>query len=542
MRNPRMRRGRAKLEYSSTDAKSGRTAHVTAAAQMLHGPKIKREGRRDQKAGSSLPWQSDVWELYDLIGELWYGINWLGNAASRARLIAAVLPAGGQEPVALDDGVASDLVTDFAGGPAGQSQFLARAGVHLTAVGDSYFVGRTVVDEPDDPLDKPPVPGPGGPSTGLSPIGTAPAADAEPAEQEWCAYSTDEVAYDSGTWRISDGAEQFEIGENDVIMRCWRPHPRRHYEAQSPVRPALPVLRELRGLTMHVQAQIDSRLAGAGILFVPQEMTFPTGQGAQGGDATEGEDPFIRDLLDAMLTPIKDRESAAAVVPLVVKVPADTIGKIQYITFSTPLDDKAKDLRDEALRRFALGMDMPPEIILGIGGETNHWSAWQIDESSIKLHVEPLLATICMALTVGWLRPALKAAGIENADDHVVWFDTTELRQRPNQAAEALNLHDRFAISDAALRRESGFGDEDAPTPVELLRMVLLSVAKQGGDLAPLLRALNVPAETIAAITGQPAADGTTTETTTGTEPTDGGRELPTLPTGELPGGDGGAP
>jgi hypothetical protein len=139
---------------------------------------------------------------------------------------------------------------------------------------------------------------------------------------------------------------------------------------------------------------------------------------------------------------------------------------------------------------------------------------------------------------VGWLRPALKAAGVKNADDHVVWFDTQELRQRPNKAAEAQNLHDRFAISDSALRRESGFGDEDAPTPVELLRMVLLSVAKQGGDLAPLLRALNVPAETIAAVTGQPVDGAADDAAAPAAEPADSGRELPTLPTGD----DGGAP
>ena len=36
----------------------------------------------------------------------------------------------------------------------------------------------------------------------------------------------------------------------------------------SPVRAALPILRELVGLTQHVSAQIDSRLAGAGMLVM----------------------------------------------------------------------------------------------------------------------------------------------------------------------------------------------------------------------------------------------------------------------------------
>lgn len=543
MRSPRVRRGRARLDISVATPGGG-TINLTAAAQILSGPKIKREGSRAQKQGSSLPWQSEAWDLYDLIGEFWYATNWLGNAASRARLIAAKCPPGATEPIPVTEGVPAELVADWAGGVSGQQAFLSRAGIHLTLAGDSYFVGRTVTD--DEYGDTPPAPGPGGPRRGLPPIGgevlEGPAVDAPPDtaipdEVEWCAYSTDEVSYDSGTWQINDGSETFPIGPNDIIMRCWRPHPRKHHEAQSPVRSALPVLRELHGLTKHVAAAIDSRLAGAGILFLPQSMTFPTGQAAQGGDATEGEDQFIRDLIESMLTPIKDRDSAAAVVPLVVKIPDDCIGKVQHITFSTPLDDRAKELRDEALRRFALGFDMPPEIVLGLGGETNHWSAWQVDESSIKLHVEPLLATICLALTVGWYRPALEAAGIPDAHDHLVWYDVEDLKQRPNKSAEALDLFDRFLIGAKAVLRETGFADEDAPSDAELARMVLLSLAKGGANIAPILSALGVPPDVVDQITAGIPTPGTTA-VDEAAPPADSGRTLPTAPTGgDLDGG-----
>lgn len=521
-RGPKVRGGRARFDHVVRDGKTKHTVVITAAAQILSGPKIKREGSRAQKSGSSLPWQAEAWELYDLIGEFWYASNWLANAISRARLVAAHAPPGATEPIVIDEGTPAELVADFSGGLAGQAQFLLRAGIHLTVVGDTYFVGRTMapdVDAGDTPA---------GPARGIPPVGgealEGRVSDRPPVEAydvDWCAYSTDEVSYDSGKWRINDGLDSFEIGDADVIMRCWRPHPRKHHEAQSPVRPSLPVLRELWGLTKHVAAQIDSRLAGAGILFVPQEMTFPTGQGAQGGDATEGEDAFLRDLIESMLTAIKDRDNASAVVPLVVKVPADTIGKIQHVTFSTPLDDKAKDLRDESLRRFALGMDMPPEIVLGLG-ESNHWSSWQIDESSIKLHVEPLLATICLALTVGWYRPQLEAAGYLDAHDYLVWYDVEDLKQRPNRAKEALDLFDRFIVGADAVRRESGFGDEDAPDKAELARMVLLTLAKQGANIGPILSALGVPDDIVQQITaGVPGPDDGATA------PADGGRDIP---------------
>jgi hypothetical protein len=40
-------------------------------------------------------------------------------------------------------------------------------------------------------------------------------------------------------------------------------------------------------------------------------------------------------------------------------------------------------LRREAVERLAIGLDMPPEVLLGLG-DSNHWSAWQVDEQTWK--------------------------------------------------------------------------------------------------------------------------------------------------------------
>lgn len=521
------RDGAARLDYATTDHQ-GDPRFITAAAQILSSRRIQRAGTSKQKKSASHPWQHDAWLMFDEIGELWFAINWMASALSRVRLFAARVTEDSDEPAPVTDGLAAELVAGFAGGAGGQAQFMQRAGSHLALVGDTYIVGRTV--RPGDDQDDAAPAGP--PERGIAPIGgpdedEQEGGDAE-ADQVWQAYSTEETSYDADTWKIDDGDEKFDIGPDDLIIRCWRPHPRKYSEAQSPVRPSLPVLRELRGLTMHVSAQVDSRLAGAGILFIPMSATFASPSAAQSGDAADGEDPFVRDLLAAMITPIKDRDSAAAVVPLVVKVPDEAIGQVQHISFAGPLDEKAKDLRDEALRRFALGFDMPPEVVLGMS-DSNHWSAWQIDQATVRIAVAPLAATICLALTVGWLQPALEAAGEADPDQFMVWFDVGALEQRSDRSADAKELYDRFAIGPDSLRRECGFGEDDAPTSVEMARMVALKLLDKVTDVTPLLEALGI--------------NGVDVET----EPGDGGgddevsepdRSLPSPPEGP-PGDDG---
>jgi hypothetical protein len=476
----RLRRSEPRTMNITARDRHGGVRVVTAAAQILSGPKIQRTGPRKAGQSASLPWQQETWQLYDEIGELAFAIEWLASAVSRCRLIAAKVSDAGDDPEPVDQGLPADLVASWAGGPGQQSQFLGRCGAHLALVGDSYIVGRTV--PPDDAAD--------------AADATPGAAPAEPADDQqdrelWQAYSTEETSFSTGLgWAVNDGTGKIRLSPDDLIIRCWNPHPRLFSEATSSVRPSLPVLRELRGLTMHVSAQVDSRLAGAGLLLLPQSMTFASPAG-QSGDAADGEDPFVRSLIEAMVTPIKDRDSAAAVVPLVARVPDEVVGKAQHMKFSTDLDDKAKDLRDEALRRLALGLNLPPEIVLGLG-DTNHWSAWQIDEAAVRLHVSPLAATICLALTIGWFQPALAAGGEANPEQYMVWFDPAALELRPDRSASAQNLFDRFAVGFDCLRREAGFGDDDAPQPDELGRMVLLKLLDRVADPQGLISALGL--------------------------------------------------
>jgi hypothetical protein len=118
--------------------------------------------------------------------------------------------------------------------------------------------------------------------------------------------------------------------------------------------------------------------------------------------------------------------------------------------------------------------------------ETNHWSAWQMDESAIKAHTEPLLKIITNALTTGYLTPYLKGSEVADPHTYSIEADTSLLRLRPNRSKEALELYDRGELDGQAMRRETGFGDEDALDATELARWVMLQIVKGNTSADPI--------------------------------------------------------
>lgn len=403
-------------------------------------------------------WQDEGWRFYDLIGEYRYACDWVGNILSKATLF---LTYGGKPVTGEVAGV--DYVYSLFGGPQAQGQMLRETGVHLTVAGELFIVGIT--------------------AAGV---------------EQWMVVAATELTARGGRYYVS-GKEIKSDGE-PFIARIWRPHPRKYTDATSPSRAVLPILAELDALTRRIFAEIDSRLAGAGVFFVPSEMTMPTTQ----ADADQGAAPtgnlaaaFQTQLTDAMVTAIADREDASAMVPIVVTAPGEHIGNARHITFWSPLDEKSIELRTEAIRRLALGLDMPPEVLTGIA-DVNHWTAWAVEEGAIKAHAEPLLALICSSLTEAYLQPLLVQDGMadEEAEKYAIAADTSLMRLRPNRSKEALELYDRMQLDGAALRRENGFDEADSPDDDELKSLFIRKVASGSTTpelVAAALRALGVP-------------------------------------------------
>lgn len=399
-------------------------------------------------------WQIEGWKYYHSIGEYRYACDWVGNQLSKALIFASQVVDGKARRVA--EGDAFDVIEQLFGDPDGRAEMFRLVGIHMTVAGECHILGY----EDPDPM------GDGG--------------------DVWHVIGATQLrqAPDGQYWI---NGQTLDVDPNKVVaFRIWRPDPIDPESAIAPTRALLSILGEIARLTDHVAAQVDSRLAGAGILLMPSEMTFPTPPSADGESArvANNAEDLMRLITEAMGASIDDRSDPSALVPIVITAPAEVIDKIQHLTFWSELDSHAIELRTEAIRRLALGMDMPPEVLQG-AADANHWSAWQADESAIKAHTEPLLKLITGVITRQYLRPVLYGMGmdVEEVRTYGIMCDTSEMRLRPNRSKEALELYNLGALSREALIRETGFEVDDAMSDKERAEWLMQKVA--GGSTTP---------------------------------------------------------
>jgi hypothetical protein len=380
-------------------------------------------------------WQLESWRFYDRIGEFRFAANYVGSACSRVRVFVAEVDELGRigKEVTDDDEVQAISDTLF-GGAAAKSEQLRSIGVNLTVAGECYLVGlaggRGNISDRD----------------------------------RWFVVAPSELRRTGAEMRMRHNGERITVlKDRDMVIRVWTPHPARPDFADAPARAALPILTELERLTMYVFSQIDSRLAGAGILPIPNNIDFPNEDGE-----SEGVEGLMRTLLSNMTASLQGEGSASALAPILVEMSPEAIQAMpeKPITFESVLSEQAIQLRQEAIRRLATSLDMPPEILEG-AAEANHWGMWYIEENAIKIHVEPLVVRIIDALTEAYLKPALKALG-KNPDRYTFWYDTAPLTHRPNRLQDTLNLYERGITSRAEVLRAGDYNpDTAAPTQDE---------------------------------------------------------------------------
>jgi len=385
-------------------------------------------------------WQADAWRLYDITGQLRFVANWAGNSISRCDLYVAELNTDGSPGQRVQNQEIAALSKGPLGAGDNRSESLRLMGIDLFVAGEAFLIVE--------------------------------AEGAEDGSDLWWVVTSRQIKrtgdritvvrsplYGGGTMEYRDGV--------DLILRIWTPHPNDTAEPDSPTRSAIPDLRELEALRKREFAELDSRLSGAGLLALPDSLDLP-----RGDDDPIGATGFFAYLMRAFARSLRDRSSAEAMVPIMITGPADDIQKINHITFWSDLSEQIGTMREAALRSLAQSLDIPPEVLLGLGG-TNHWSAWAISDEAVQTQIKPLLSRIAAALTIGYLHPALEAVGVENPQDYAYAFDTAPLTTRPNRIADAINLHDRTLLSDDAAREAGAWGDESAPDDAEKTRRML---------------------------------------------------------------------
>jgi len=412
---------------------------LTAAATIVAAP-------RGPLMKTDESWQREAWEFFDQLGEFNTGVNWLSSMMSRVRFRAALLDPDLDEPSISDvksSDLAATLMRDLAGGVGGQAQMIKGLVTQLSVPGEGYLVGEQLTEK----------------------------------SFSWMVRSNEEVRATSGHFEVVGDriptVRWVPLAENSLVVRVWRPHPRYYHIADSPARSARPIMRELELVNRHITAEYLSRLAMAGLLILPEEASFPVREEFQ-----DEPDALSLEFVEIAAESIKEPGHASAIVPLLIRVPSEVADKIKHLDFTVQIDEKVIERRDSAITRLANKLDIPAEILTGLGG-VNHWTAWQLDEGALKTHIAPMAELIAHCLTVGYLQPRLAASGETDVGKWVVWYDMSELAIRPDRSSNAVDAYDRFEISGEALRRETGFDEDDKPEGDDLKEQVLKSLIRQ---------------------------------------------------------------
>ena len=403
-------------------------------------------------------WQRDAFSFNELIGEIGYLNNLVANlvATSELRIVEKSPDLSDLEIQESTNPEANRVMAAFTGPSGGQKELKRRAAMHLQIAGESFLLGTPIKDKFD-----------------------------RAAGFIWEFLSTEEVRVTGGQGgqrikRNAAGTSDGDAGFVDVeafIARLWRPDPRFSARADSPMKRVLPICRELVVLSEVVDSIAKSRLS-SGLLFVPEEMSFGPISETEAPDDTDDIDEFIETLVEHMSAPVRDRTSAAGLVPLVVRGAAEYGDKIRLVELAQDLDGTYHDLRMELLDRLAKGLDAPPEIIGGKAG-LNHWSSYNVDSDLIGKHVNPVGEMIAEFITVAYLRPMLiefEGFSDEEALRFELIFDSRMLSARQDEGPAATGAWDRLALSDTSYLRANGFEMDDYPVNDERRRRILEKV------------------------------------------------------------------
>lgn len=406
-----------------------RRSALTAASQYLDDP---ASSFKSSVISNRNDWQEQAWEMLDAVGELRYYVAWRANSCSRVRLIASELdPNTGLPTGECENPRVVEIVKAIAGGTLGQAQLLKRAVESLTVPGE-LWVAILASD--------------GGP-------------------ERWFVLSRDEIKRKGRVVELTlpDGSVYEVVPGQDTMFRVWNPRPRKASEPDSPVRATMDSLREIVRTTKTISNASKSRLIGNGVVFVPHEMSLPaTNAGtSMESDAVTGT-PAVQQLQELLFqvaqTAYDDEDSMAALIPMFAAVPGEQVKNVSHLKFDNSVTDIAIKTRNDAIARLAMGLDVSPERLLGLGTTSNHWSAWAIGEEDVRLHIVPPVETVCLALTEHVLGTVLAREGLDPAR-FVVWYDATPLTADPDMTTSATNAFDRGVITADAYREFLGLGD-----------------------------------------------------------------------------------
>jgi hypothetical protein len=392
-----------------------------------------------------LSWQERALSYIDLIPELSYASNFYARMLNQLRIFPAILDDEGT-PQPVEDERAIEILQRIHDPGGGISQILSNYGRLMMITGEGTLFGREL----------------------------------ETADEVWSFVWNDELE----VTRNSDQSVKFVVWKPDATQtgtkyawdtqggaigyRMWTPHPRRSGEATSPMRSVLQIAEEMLTLTDSVMATATSRKT-EGILCLPQNLS--PGPIAAEGDEDPKQDPFMEDLTNHLVAQVENAGSPEAAAPFVLWGDGELIQQAKMLWMHDRQNDFAEiGLRAEARDRMALGMDMPPEALKGLG-DSNHWAAKQIKEDMWASHGVGKASQFCTDLCASYYRPALRAEGVTDAEKIIIAYNDDQvvsLTDRSEDADAAIKVE---AIGHRGYRKWKGIPESLAPSAEEKIAL-----------------------------------------------------------------------
>jgi hypothetical protein len=444
-----------------TKGKARRQGGVTASGQVID---LRDRNITNTLAQTRMQWQDTAWRYRDLIGELGAALRLKANIISKVQFVPAAVAEGDDEPVVVtgdkdnDTGLAphvADAATDclsrlpFGNGYA----FQGMISQSFDVTGECWLHGY-----PD-----------------------------EDGDEQWQVLSTSEVVPSLAGLGVIEvpgrPARPVDV-DTEALIRLWVPHPQWKQLADSPMRMMLDPCEDvvLNGRELRMAAM--SRIAANGVFLVPNELSMTLrGEGA----LVPERDSFQAQLTAAIMAPINNEADVGAVAPIVIRGEAEDLKEARHLRFDRESSTDLLEKIQASLDRVANSLDLPPEAMKGVG-DANHWSAWLIDASTFKNHVEPSVRMIADSITESFFRRTLTmpetAGGYGLSKDEAlsvqVWYQAGNVTENANRSQDADQAMDRGAISYDAYRTAKGFGDGDAPSEDDLRQIALMKAG--GGD------------------------------------------------------------
>ncbi len=441
-----------------------RPVGITAAARRLD-PSDEKDVKSVQSRKQT--WQEQGWDVYDEIGEVRRGAQFMGDSISRLQWFVGMRVEPDEDPVTLDTELTMDGIEDPVPVATEQeaahaqsafarlrspeqttNELLRDAAVNLFQVGEGYLIG-VKDDEGVDRFDVYSVSEVEGTAEGVRIRSKPPSRSGS-----------------TGPMFVSPTSVASDIEKVDgdaFFMRFWRKHPRFGHLADAAIRPLIVEAEELRVLTRTVMATAMSRL-GSKVLVVPTEASMASSDPGKPDDLSAA-------LAEHFSTPVSDPGSAAQVAPFILRVGAEYVDKVQALDLSRDSSQEAEQ-REELVRRLLTGLDVPVENILGLGDSVTYANAKLVTEQTFDTHLAPLANLVASSFTTGYLIPELRQRGVEAPERFALWYDPSNLIGRPGSEDSTTEAYDRMEASGEYYRNALGIPESAKPTDEEIAERV----------------------------------------------------------------------